>query len=202
MYSKVALPTDYWLGRGYPLNPYITGVVVDMLRRELRPKEFSLIPEAIPLGIGGKTTYFLEYSVVRRWTGSWAKLVHWYWSVAMSPDVTVDQLLWGAPVVSKHWYASEQDECLVQFGLLWRAFDLVHELMTSGRPPLALPESVCCMKEPYLIGGCGDSTFLVCCVGLEQPHARSGVVFPGLDRKDYPVQAVGFIRRWASQSAN
>lgn len=33
------LPSQYWLGRGKPLNPYLKGRMVAYLRKELKPKE-------------------------------------------------------------------------------------------------------------------------------------------------------------------
>ena len=38
MYTKTRLPFDLWLGRGRPLNPYLRGVIIDLLRKEMRPK--------------------------------------------------------------------------------------------------------------------------------------------------------------------
>jgi hypothetical protein len=37
----------FWLGRGYPLNPYLGGLINDLLRKEMRPREFSLIPDEL-----------------------------------------------------------------------------------------------------------------------------------------------------------
>ena len=39
MYTKTTLPIELWLGRGLPLNPYARGVIIELLRKELRPKE-------------------------------------------------------------------------------------------------------------------------------------------------------------------
>ena len=39
MYTKQRLPFDLWLGRGLPLNPYLKGVIIDYLRKEMRPFE-------------------------------------------------------------------------------------------------------------------------------------------------------------------
>lgn len=32
-------PLEWWLGRGLPLNPYLKGIIIDLLRKEMRPKE-------------------------------------------------------------------------------------------------------------------------------------------------------------------
>ncbi|PHT78704.1 hypothetical protein BC332_29277 [Capsicum chinense] len=33
------LPLEWWIGRGTPLNPYLKGIMVDWLRKELKPKQ-------------------------------------------------------------------------------------------------------------------------------------------------------------------
>jgi len=35
MYTKQRLPFELWLGRGYPLNPTLRGLIIDLLRREM-----------------------------------------------------------------------------------------------------------------------------------------------------------------------
>ncbi|KAL6519618.1 hypothetical protein OROMI_032866 [Orobanche minor] len=44
---KHSLPLEWWIGRGKPLNPYLKGIIVDMLRKELQPKELRLPPEKL-----------------------------------------------------------------------------------------------------------------------------------------------------------
>jgi len=39
--AKSQLPLEWWLGRGKPLNPYLKGIIVELLRKELRPKELK-----------------------------------------------------------------------------------------------------------------------------------------------------------------
>lgn len=45
------MPLSYRLneliGRGRPINPYLKGLLVERLRRELRPKELRLIPDEL-----------------------------------------------------------------------------------------------------------------------------------------------------------
>ncbi|KAA0059494.1 putative mitochondrial protein [Cucumis melo var. makuwa] len=38
------LPLEWWIGRGKPINPYLRGQIREMLRRELKAKEQSLLP--------------------------------------------------------------------------------------------------------------------------------------------------------------
>jgi len=106
MYTKTTLPIELWLGRCLPLNPYARGVIIELLRKELRPKELKLPPEELHLSSGTKS--FLEWSVLRRWTRQWLQSVHWYWGVAMQPDVTIDQLFY-APAVITDYKISRKD---------------------------------------------------------------------------------------------
>lgn len=45
MWDPATLPTDWWLGRGKPQNPYLYGLLVDWLRKELKPKDLHLAPD-------------------------------------------------------------------------------------------------------------------------------------------------------------
>lgn len=162
MYSKASLPTDLWLGRGLPQHPYVFGAVVCLLRKELQPKDFKLVPPlCYPATLGEKTQDFLEYSLVRKWCEAWLRHVHWYWCTAMHPEVTIQQLM-DAPVVSRYWYASQSDVALVKFGILWKAFDNVYECSVSGTAPKAITGSLTHELGPYVVGGDGISNFLVC----------------------------------------
>jgi len=39
IFNKIRLPVSWWLGRGKPLNPYLTGLLVHILRDNLKPKD-------------------------------------------------------------------------------------------------------------------------------------------------------------------
>ena len=108
MWEKAKYPMHIWLGRGKPLNPYLHGFLVSWLRKELRPKDLKVAPDNYFQQIGMKE--FLEWSLLRSWMSSWLKLVHWYSSKALAPDVTVEILLTDAPVVSLSWNADRKDE--------------------------------------------------------------------------------------------
>lgn len=45
MYTHLNLTVEIGLGRGAPLNPYLKGIIIDYLRKEMRPKELSIIPD-------------------------------------------------------------------------------------------------------------------------------------------------------------
>ncbi|GAB4856170.1 hypothetical protein Ancab_039451 [Ancistrocladus abbreviatus] len=72
MYTKNYLPMDLWLGRGRPLNPYLTGIIIDLLRSEMRPRELSIIPDH--LFEVGPMKDFLEWSCLRSWVKAMVKL--------------------------------------------------------------------------------------------------------------------------------
>lgn len=85
MYMKAKLPLELWLGRGWPLNPY--------LKAELR------------IGKGGneallqRLSRILKWSMLRCWMKQWLSYLKWYSSVACSPEVTFNDLV-QAPVVT------------------------------------------------------------------------------------------------------
>nr|POE81224.1 hypothetical protein CFP56_77906 [Quercus suber] len=54
---------NLWQGRGGPLNPYLKGVIIACLRKEMRPKDLRLIPDE--LFIQEKVKEFLEWSTLR-----------------------------------------------------------------------------------------------------------------------------------------
>ncbi|KAL0294533.1 UNVERIFIED_CONTAM: hypothetical protein Sradi_6882600 [Sesamum radiatum] len=78
---------------GKPLNPYLIGLLVDYLRKEVRPKDLKVVPDDLFQQPGMKD--FLEWSLLRSWMR--LRLVHWYASVALRPDVSVEELLETAP---------------------------------------------------------------------------------------------------------
>ena len=38
---------ELWLGRGCPLNPYLRGHLIGVLRKEMKPSELRLIPDEL-----------------------------------------------------------------------------------------------------------------------------------------------------------
>ena len=45
MWNKGRYPLELWLGRGRPINPYLRGIIIDHLCKEMRPRELNLIPD-------------------------------------------------------------------------------------------------------------------------------------------------------------
>lgn len=42
--SRRQLPIEFWLGRGFPLNPYLKGKMIVYFREALKPKEIKIFP--------------------------------------------------------------------------------------------------------------------------------------------------------------
>ena len=61
MYTKRILPFDLWVGRGLPLNPYLIGLLVYFLRKEMYPPELVPIP-AEAFRFGEDEAWFCEYT--------------------------------------------------------------------------------------------------------------------------------------------
>lgn len=75
-------PFELWLGRGLPLDPYLRGYLIDMLRNAYKPKDLVIPPESLyPSEV---SAWFTEYSLMRAWTGQWLDYVRWYHTTASS----------------------------------------------------------------------------------------------------------------------
>lgn len=98
MWNKLNLPLDLWLGRGRPLNPYLRGYIIAHLRTVLKPKDLRIPPEELFFTEDQHTFQFFFPG----WVSLWLKYVQWYWEVAMSEWVTIEELM-DAPVVSSNW---------------------------------------------------------------------------------------------------
>lgn len=124
------LPLDLWIGRGYPLNPYFKGKIVAFLRFELKPKEIRLPPEG--LCFEGEVE-FNERTLIRNWISQWLGWVYWYYSVAMSELLSIEQLF-DAPICATTWKRTNVDNNLVKFGLLWKVYDMAAGWSVSTTP--------------------------------------------------------------------
>lgn len=149
IYTRYSLPFDYWIGGGRPLNPYLRGIIVDLLRSEMRPKEFSLIPDDLFEVEPMKD--FIEWSVLRSWVRSWLRYCQWYSSTALRPDVTIEEFF-RAPIRERKWRVTKTDPQLIPFGLLWKVYDLVALKGLDFRLPILESVSVSPFGEMYLQG--------------------------------------------------
>lgn len=171
--------SELWLGRGRPLNPYLKGVIIDFLRREMRPLPLSLAPDE--LFPKPQMHEFLEWSTLRSWVRHWLQYCRWYYSTALDPEVTIEQFF-DAPMVNRKWKIDRVDPQLTRFGVLLKVYDMVALKGIDFRLPILTegttsPNGVC-----YLFGGVSGTDFLVTAVGCEQPAAGRGIVYPGVKR--------------------
>lgn len=116
----------------------------------------------------------LEWSLLRNWMKDWLGYVHWYWSVANSPDVSLSDFF-SASVYEKEWRIRRESSELIRFGLLWKIYDLVAEKGVAWSPP--------CLQEHlpgfrgWLLGGVSCMDFLVepdGLTGFERDHKTDG----------------------------
>lgn len=103
----------------------------------------------------------------------WLRYVHWYWSVANSPDVSLNDFF-SASVYEKEWRIRRESSELIRFGLLWKIVDLVAEKGVAWSPP--------CLQEHlpgfrgWLLGGVSGIDFLVepdGLTGFERDHHKT-----------------------------
>ena len=60
----------WWIGRGKPINPYLKGRIVELVRKGLKPKELILVPPH--LAFEGERDN-LEYTLYHNWMKLWLK---------------------------------------------------------------------------------------------------------------------------------
>ncbi|KAF1856789.1 hypothetical protein Lal_00042287 [Lupinus albus] len=84
--------------------------------------DLCLYPDEVIVTDGSRE--FAEYTTLRSWVRQWLNYVKWYYMVAVSPGVTIQDLL-DAPFVNRKWQVESTDSQLVRFGLVWKVFDLV-----------------------------------------------------------------------------
>lgn len=50
-----------------------------------------------------------EKTLMQRWMKCWLNYLYWYWAKAMSPEVSLEELLDSAPIVTTHWSTRQSD---------------------------------------------------------------------------------------------
>ncbi|KAB1199680.1 hypothetical protein CJ030_MR1G013841 [Morella rubra] len=100
----------------------------------MKPSDLKVAPDAFfPTE---RVRDFLEWSLLRNWMKDWLRYVHWYWSVANSPDVSLSDFF-SASVYEKLWRIRRESSELIRFGLLWKIYDLVAEKGVSLEPAMS-----------------------------------------------------------------
>ena len=165
---------ELWLGRGLPLSPYLRGVIIQLLRKEMKPQD-SKSRRTFFLLLGSKTS--LSGQCFVHGCGNGCVIV--IGTMVLDPWVSIEAFF-DAPVVNVKWKADRKSVELVRFGLLWKILDLVGELGVSFRCPILDDSSGSERSGPWLLGGVDGTSFLVSPVGLFQPKAGKGVVVCGI----------------------
>lgn len=101
---------------------------------------------------------FLEWSLLRNWIKEWLKYVHWYWSVAHSPDVHLENFF-KAPFYETSLKSKLEKKELSRFGLMWKCYDMVAEKGVTWNP-LCLQEHLPGYLR-MLLGRKSGNSFLV-----------------------------------------
>ena len=152
-----ALPLEMWLGRGNPLNPYIKGKMVHLLRKELKPKELQIFPS--DLVFEGERV-ILEHTVLLRWVKQWLKLVSWYFTKALDENVSIEELM-AAPMCARSWKRTERDENLIRFGLIWKLYDMGVGWSTGTTPRYILSPDTIISHSRWIRVGLKGSDFIM-----------------------------------------
>ena len=78
---------------------------MDYLWRELKPKVIHFFPEEM---VFDKERNILEHIVILNWVKLWLKWCHWYYTVALSKEVSIDDMM-DVPMYSTTWKISNKD---------------------------------------------------------------------------------------------
>ncbi|KAH0720203.1 hypothetical protein KY290_005111 [Solanum tuberosum] len=94
---------------------HLTGWTVDRkitsIRPAVKPKQIQIFPK--DLVFDGERE-ILERAVILNWMKQWLTWLSWYHTVALSPDVTIDQLF-DVPMCATSWKRSNEDYELIKF---------------------------------------------------------------------------------------
>nr|UJQ92612.1 MAG: putative RNA-dependent RNA polymerase [Mitoviridae sp.] len=135
--SKSGLSLDWWLGRGLPLSPHLRGILVQIVRDQMKCKQLHLVPEDRFWGEGEVWT--TENQLYRSWMSSWLKYLKWFVLAQTSTDPTFEELF-TPPVVSYTWKRKE-DEVLrhrLSWSLLYKLYDMAEGKGPGFCPPCLL----------------------------------------------------------------
>jgi hypothetical protein len=138
---------------------------VDYLRRELKPKEIDLFPEEM---VFDKERDILEHTVILNWVKLWLKWCHWYYTVALSEEVSIDEMM-DVPMCSTTWKRSNKDFDLIKFGLIWKCYDMGVGWDLSTTPRWLLDPNTVIQFDRWIYGGISGGDFMMAPVDLPSP---------------------------------
>lgn len=158
-----SLPLEWWIGRGLPLNPYLKGLIVEMLRKELQPQDIRLVSG--DLVFNGELE-ILERTLILNWVKQWLKWNYWYFSVALGPDPSI-YALFTAPICAIHWKRTQFDADMVKYGLIWRCYDMgAGRWSTAWCPPYVLDPNTKIHFDRWIFGGYSGLDFMMAPVDI------------------------------------
>lgn len=152
-----AMPLEWWIGRGNPLNPYLRARLILFLLKEVKPKEIRFFPDAM---VFDGEREILERTVLSGWMKQWLKWVSWYHTKALDPEVSIDQLL-DAPMCSTSWKRSNFDPNRFKFGLIWKLYDMAAGWTISTVPSNLLDPNTKIQHSRWILGGITGTDFLM-----------------------------------------
>lgn len=154
------LPLEWWIGRGKPLNPYLRGIIVALVLKELAPRQLELVPEE---RLGDDDKELLERMHYRNWVQDWLRWLHWYSEVISDPAPSLKKLF-SAPVVNIHWKKDQiVKEEIKRFGLLYKLYDLGHGKWTSDLIKSFTPPCLTEGGDRYTVSSYGSGKFQLTC---------------------------------------
>ncbi|CAE5978937.1 unnamed protein product [Arabidopsis arenosa] len=109
---------DCW--RQSPLSPYIKGILVEMLKRKLKPKRLQLPPQDV---VFEGEAAMNEYTFYRNWVESWLQHIRSYYLLFIDGDPSLSKFF-EIEICAHSWKRSTFDQQVFKFGLLWECVDI------------------------------------------------------------------------------
>lgn len=121
-YSKYAwnpnLPIEWWIGGGKPLSPYIHGVILEMVKETLKPRDLR-VPSWFYKD--DMRVELDERRLLHGWMSVWLEANRRYFILVQSGEVSLNAYF-DLPMVSCDWKA-RFDEDRFKFGFFWKCVD-------------------------------------------------------------------------------
>ncbi|KAI4297997.1 hypothetical protein L6164_037851 [Bauhinia variegata] len=121
------------------LPPQVIGRVVDRLRDHFIPRDPITPPDEVFPYPGMRD--FQEWSLYQGWMRQYLTYLKWYCSVALAPDVSIDAFI-DAPIYIRTWHSPKVDLSTFRFGVMFRVYDWVTELLMEDIRVLPISEDV------------------------------------------------------------
>lgn len=133
---------EWWIGRGYPLSPYLKGLLVERIRAGTKLKQLSPPPDEEWWSMGERDNS--EYTLLRNWMELWLKYLLRYARIHLDPDPTLHDLF-NPPFVTFSYHTDRTQEVtqsVKAWGLLYRLYDESEGKAYPGWTPPCIEQSV------------------------------------------------------------